>query len=101
MTVTGFSYYRKTKVWILKVRINSIYNQEHILSPNFKYKTPSLNPQCHLSKELHEDKASSHTSQSTVSFLQKIEQEISIKTVPFADIPAKSPDALIHGYLCF
>ncbi|GBM47900.1 hypothetical protein AVEN_104469-1 [Araneus ventricosus] len=51
-----------------------------------------LYPQCHQTIELHQDKASSHTSQSTVNFVEKMEQVMGAKIVPFSDISAKSPD---------
>ncbi|GBO06007.1 hypothetical protein AVEN_155699-1 [Araneus ventricosus] len=49
-------------------------------------------PKFHRSVELHQDRARSHVSQSTVKFLEKIEEGMAIKTVAFTDIPAKSPD---------
>ncbi|GBM21889.1 hypothetical protein AVEN_11293-1 [Araneus ventricosus] len=42
--------------------------------------------------ELHQDEGSSHTSQFTVNFLAKIEQEIGTKAVSFTNIPEKSPE---------
>ncbi|GBM00742.1 hypothetical protein AVEN_150909-1 [Araneus ventricosus] len=45
--------------------------------------------------------SNSHTSQSTVNFLEKIEQEMGIKTVPFTDIPAKSPDLTPMDFCAF
>ncbi|GBN56366.1 hypothetical protein AVEN_173545-1 [Araneus ventricosus] len=44
---------------------------------------------------------SGHTSQSTVNFLEKIGQEMCIKTVLFTDIPAKSPDASSMDFCAF
>ena len=43
--------------------------------------------------ELHQDKASSHTSKSTTLFLEKLRNETGIKAIPFGHIPVKSPDA--------
>ncbi|KFM73384.1 Transposable element Tcb1 transposase, partial [Stegodyphus mimosarum] len=47
---------------------------------------------CHHSVELHQDKANSHTSKSTINFLEKIEQETGGYQDPFSHIPTKSPD---------
>ncbi|GBM94110.1 hypothetical protein AVEN_237384-1 [Araneus ventricosus] len=49
-------------------------------------------PQCHQSIELHQDKEINHTSESTINFLEKIEQEIGTKIAPFTDISDKSPN---------
>ncbi|GBN02471.1 hypothetical protein AVEN_259510-1 [Araneus ventricosus] len=72
----------------------STYDQEHILSPFFKceIRVRSLYPQCHQSVELQQDKAGSHTSQSTVNFMERIEHETGIKAAPFTDTSDKSPD---------
>ena len=61
------------------VKFNSKYYQKYILTPIFKYEIPNIYPQCHQSVELHEDKASCRTSQSTIAFLEKIEQGKGIK----------------------
>ncbi|GBM39859.1 Long-chain fatty acid transport protein 1 [Araneus ventricosus] len=42
--------------------------------------------------ELPQDEASRYTSQSTVNFLEKIQQEMGIKTTHFIEIPAESLD---------
>lgn len=52
-------------------------------------------PTIHKSVELHQDNACSHTSQSTVNFLEKTEQEMGIKITLFTDTPAKSPNISI------
>ena len=83
------------------IKINSKYYQEHILSPIFLDEIPSLYPQGHQSVELHQDKASSHTSKSTVNFLKEMEQKTLIKTIPFTDIPTKSPDASPMDFCAF
>jgi len=69
--------------------------------PIFLNEIPSLYPQCHQSVELHQYKASSHTSNSTVNFLKEMEQKTGIKTIPFTDIPTKPPDASPMEFLCF
>jgi hypothetical protein len=42
--------------------------------------------------KLHQDKASSHTSKSTINFLNQKKISTGISYIPFSDIPAKSPD---------
>lgn len=103
MIVAGFSYNGKLKIKRVEknVKINSKYYQEHILSPIFLNEIPSLYPQCHQSVRLHQDKASSHTSKSTVNFLKEMEQKTGIKAVPFTDIPTKSPDVSPMDFCAF
>jgi len=51
--------------------------------------------------ELHQDKASSLTSESTVNFLKEMEQKTGIKVVSFTDIPTKSPNVLPMDFCAF
>ena len=103
MIVAGFAYNGKLKIRRVdkNVKINSTYYQKHILLPFFKHEIPSLYPQCHQSVGLHQDKASSHTSQSTVNFLEKMERETGIRAIPFTHIPAKSPDVSPMDFYAF
>ncbi|KFM73915.1 hypothetical protein X975_19894, partial [Stegodyphus mimosarum] len=57
--------------------------------------------QCHLCVRLHQDKASSHTSKSTVNFLKEIEQKTGIEAIPFIDISTKSPDVSPMNFCAF
>ena len=68
--------------------MNSIFKQDHC-------------PQCHQSVVLHQDKASSNSSQSTVTFQDEMEQKMGIKIISLTDIPAKSPDALPMVFCAF
>ena len=47
------------------------------------------------------DKASSHTSKSTATYLAKKELETGIKCIPFNEIPVKSPDAYPMDFCAF
>ncbi|KFM66484.1 hypothetical protein X975_13415, partial [Stegodyphus mimosarum] len=64
-------------------------------------KVPVLPLMCHPSVKLHRDKASSHTSKSTVNFLKEMEQKTGIKAIPFTDIPSKSPDVSPMDFWAF
>ena len=50
---------------------------------------------------IHQDKASSHTSTSTLRYLEDMEQKTRIHAVPYSDIPVKSPDAAPMDFCAF
>ena len=78
MIVAGFSYKGEIKVKKVdkNVKINYKYYQEYISTPIFKYKILDLHPKYHQSVELHQDKASSYTSQSAITFKKKMKREM-------------------------
>ena len=84
-----------------KVKINSRYYQEEILEPYFREDIPTLYPNQTNQVELHQDKASSHTSNSTRLFLEKMANDTGIRAIPFEHIPVKSPDAAPMDYCAF
>ena len=47
------------------------------------------------------DKASSHTSKSTTTYLAKKESETEIKCIPFGEIPVKSHEASRMDFCAF
>ena len=51
--------------------------------------------------KLHQDKANSHTSKSTVNFLKEMEQKSNIKVIPFTDTPTKSPNVFLMDFCAF
>ena len=103
MIVAGFSYNGKLKIRKVakSVKINATYYQEHILTPIFMNDIPLLYPFDFQNVEIHQDKASSHTAHSTCTFLEEMEQETGIKSIPFDHIPVKSPDCSPMDFCVF
>jgi hypothetical protein len=103
MVVAGFSYNGKLTIRKIEknAKINSKYFQDKILTPIFEKDIPSLYPMDLDKVELHQDKASSHTSKSTALFLEKMRNETGIKAIPFGHIPVKSPDASPMDFCAF
>ncbi|KAJ9593469.1 hypothetical protein L9F63_014978 [Diploptera punctata] len=50
---------------------------------------------------MRQDKASSHTSGSTLAFVERMEQETGIHAIPFSNIPVKSSDASLMDLCAF
>lgn len=67
-------HYSKLKIKRVEDRIKIISRiiQKYMLSSIFRYEIPSLYPQWHQLIELHQDKASSHTSQFTVNLMKEM-----------------------------
>lgn len=84
-----------------KVKVNSAYYQAQVLDPIFRKEIPSLYGRDSQRVWLHQDKASSHTSRSTATHLATLEQETGIRSIPFTDIPVKSPDASPMDFCAF
>jgi hypothetical protein len=103
MVIAGISYNGKIKIRKIdkNVKINSAYYQTNVLTPIYKEDIPSLYANNLEKVELHQDKASSHTSKSTAIFLEKMQIETGIKSIPFKHIPAKSPDVAPMDYCAF
>jgi hypothetical protein len=103
MIVAGFGYNGKLTIRRIEknAKINSSYYQEHILKPIFYEEIPNLYPGLCDKVEVHQNKASSHTSASTLQFLQNITSETKIKAIPFDHIPVKSPDASPMDFCAF
>lgn len=103
MVTAGYCY--KGKLEIRKVpknvKVNSLHYQRTVLDPIYRRELPALYGREVTRVRLHQDKASSHTSRSTLAHLRKLEQETGIKAIPFEDIPVKSPDASPMDYCAF
>jgi hypothetical protein len=74
-------------------KINSAYYQKNILEPIYRHDIPYLYGEDKNRVFIHQDKAPSHTSRATTQYCQQMELETGIRTIPFSDIPVKSPDA--------
>lgn len=103
MVIAG--YCSKGKLQIRKVeknvKVNSLYYQTNVLDPIYHTEIPALYGTDANMVWLHQDKASSHTSRSTVAYLQQLHQETGIRAIPFEDIPVKSPDASPMDFCAF
>jgi hypothetical protein len=74
-------------------KINSAYFQRHVLEPIYREDIPRLYGNEASKVWIHMDKASSHTSRSSMSWYAQMEAETQIHVIPFSHIPVKSPDA--------
>ena len=103
MIIAGFCYNGKLIIRRVekKAKVNSVYYQEKILSPIYLDEIPSLYGSEMNNVWIHQDKASSHTSTSTLRFLEDIEQKTRIHAVPYSDILVKSPDAAPMDFCAF
>ena len=95
MVVAGVSYNGKLKIRKVErnVKINSEYYQQRILTPIFEEEIPELYGNSVNKVYFHQDKASSHTSISTVNYMNYLSGKTGINVIPFNHIPVKSPDA--------
>ncbi|KMQ81781.1 transposase, partial [Lasius niger] len=93
--IAGYSY--DGKLIIRRVhknaKVNPAYYQTEVLTPIFRTEVPALYGRDKNRVWVHQDKASSHTSRSTLAFLENMEQETGVHVIPFNNIPVKSPDA--------
>ncbi|GFV99550.1 uncharacterized protein TNCV_5079141 [Trichonephila clavipes] len=69
--------------------------------PNFEKEIPSLYGKDFDKVQLHMDRASSHTSKSTATYLAKKESETGMKYIPFDEIHIKSPYASAMNFCAF
>lgn len=83
------------------VKINSDYYQRYILDPIFREEIPALYNNDIRNVFFHQDKATSHFSRSTTTFLQELSQETGINVIPKNHIPVKSPDAAPMDFCVF
>ena len=84
MIIAGFCYNGKFIIRRVekKDKVNSVYYQEKVLSPIYFDEIPSLYGSEMNNVWIHQDKASSHTSTSTLRFLDDMEQKTRIHAVP-------------------
>lgn len=103
MIVAGFGYNGKLTLHRVdkKTKVNSVYYQSNVLEPIFKRDVPALYGARSNMVWIHQDKASSHTSASTRVFLRRMEEETGIHSIPFEEIPVKSPDASPMDFCAF
>jgi hypothetical protein len=103
MVVAGYTYRGKLNIRRIdsNAKVNAVYYQERILTPIYTAELPALYGRDALRVRVHQDKASSHTAKSTIAFFQRMEVETGIHTIPFHDIPVKSPDASPMDYCGF
>ena len=103
MVIAGYSYNGKLTIRQVEknVKVNSAYYQTNVLTPIFREEIPALYGADAIKVWLHQDKASSHTSASTRHFLGEMERETGIHSIPFSDIPVKSPDASPMDFCAF
>ena len=103
MIVAGFCYKGKLKLKKVEpnTKINSNYYQTNVIAPIFRNEIPLLYGNQANMVAFHQDKASSHTSNSTRQFLDLMTAETSIKAIPFSHIPVKSPDASPMDFCAF
>ena len=94
MIVVGYSHRGKLNIRRVnpKIKINSKVYQEDILEPIYTKDIPNIYGNDKNKVFVHMDKASSHTSKSTVNYLKMKQIETGISFIPFSDIPTKSPD---------
>ncbi|GBM55268.1 hypothetical protein AVEN_272339-1 [Araneus ventricosus] len=100
MIVAVFSYNGKLKIRRAEknVKINSTYYQEKVLRPIFTEEISCLYPNDFQRVKLHQDKATSRTSKSTIAFLEKLKTYIGIAFIHFQHIPAKPLDVSPMDY---
>ena len=103
MIVAGFCYQGKLLIRKVpsKTKVNSLYYQESVLRHIFEEEIPTLYGSEAKNVWVHHDKASSHTSQSTIRFCQEMKRKTGINTIPFSSIPVKSPDASPMDFCAF
>ena len=103
MITAGFCYNGKLIIRRVekKAKVNSVCYQEKVLSPVYFDEVPSLYGSEMNDVWIHQDKASNHTSTSTLRFLKDMEQKTGIHAVPNSDIPVKSPDAVPMNFCAF
>jgi hypothetical protein len=95
MVVAGYCHNGKLEIRRVakNTKINSTYYQTNVLAPLFTQEIPNLYGVEKNKVWLHQDKASSHTSKTTRKYLREMEETTGIRSIPFEDIPVKSPDA--------
>jgi hypothetical protein len=103
MVVAGYSYRGKLKIRRVKknCKINSQYYQEEILRPIYEQEIPAMYGNDANMVRIHMDKASSHTSRSSLAFYREMEEATGIQAIPFNEVPVKSPDASPMDYCGF
>ena len=75
------------------VKINARYYIEHVLKPLFNDHLPRLYPKEMDKVFFHHDKASSHTANLTLGYLEEMKAKYGIRYMEKEDIPVKAPDA--------
>ena len=103
MVIAGYSYKGKLRIRRVgkNVKMNSVYYQTNVLTPLYRTEIPALyGPETGMAW-IHQDKASSHTSKTTRSFMNRMQNETGINAIPFEDIPVKSPDASPMDFCAF
>ena len=101
MIDAGFSYNGKLEKWGRNVKIFSKYHQEKVLRAIFTEEFLFLCPNGFDRVKLHQDQATSHTSESTAVFPEKMNTDTSIKHMSLQHIPTKSPDVSPMDYCNF
>ena len=75
-----------------EVKINAEYYVEYVLEPLFTEHLPRLYPKDMDKVFFHHDKASSHTADLTIEYLEQMKDELGISYLNKHDIPVKCPD---------
>jgi hypothetical protein len=103
MVAAGFSYNGKFNLHKVdpKAKVNSVYYQENVLTPIMRDEIPAMYGNETKNVWLHQDKASSHTSKSTATFVTKMTAATGVNVIPFSDIPTKSPDCAPMDFCAF
>jgi len=84
-----------------KVKINSDYNIEKILTPLLEKKIPKLYPGEYHNDFVHHDATASHTSRKTRAYEDSLKTNIGIKRIDYKDTPIKSTDRSSMKFYAF
>jgi len=84
-----------------ETKINSTVYQAKVLSPIFDNFIPNFYPGEAEKVHLHHDRATSHTSRSTRSFIEEKQREMGINVIETKNIPVRSPDVAPLDFYCF
>jgi len=103
MLVAGYSYNGKLTLHKVdpKTKVNAAYYQANVLKPIIERDIPALYGGEANQVWIHQDKASSHTAASTRLYMEQMQDETGIHSIPFDDIPVKSPDASPMDFCAF
>lgn len=95
MVVAGYSYRGRLQIRRVakNTKINARYYQENVLKPLFETEIPALYGPDQRKVHIHQDKASSHTARTTQDYCRRMQEQTGIQTIPYSEIPVKSPDA--------